>query len=70
MEDLSSPCPLLPPGASGWWSCWERRGLLLEVFIEQVLGACTDMHSLNKPAVITDLPAELLAEATLARILR
>lgn len=29
-----------------------------------------DMYSLNKPAVITDLPAELLAATTLARMLR
>lgn len=62
----SSPLPL---GAPGWWKCWERRGVPW-VLTEQVLGACVDVHSLNKPAVITDLPDELLTATTLARILR
>ena len=40
------------------------------VLTEQVLGACMDVHSLYKPAVITDLPDELPTATPLARILR
>lgn len=33
-------------------------------------GVCMDVQSLNRPAVITGLPAELLTAATPARILK
>ena len=42
----------------------------LWVLTELVLGVCMDVHSLNKPVVITGLPAELLTAATPARILK
>lgn len=40
------------------------------VLTDLVLGVCMDVHSLNKPVVITGLPAELLTAAILARILK
>ena len=40
------------------------------VLTELVLGVCVDVQSLNRPVVITGLPAELLTAATPARILK
>ena len=56
------------------WGIWmvelPGKERALWVLTELVLGVCMDVHSLNKPVVITGLPAELLTAATPARILK
>lgn len=71
VEGLSSP--LWPPSPAPW-GIWmvelPGKEKVPWVLTDLVLGVCMDVHSLNKPVVITGLPAELLTAATLARILK
>lgn len=65
VEDVRSPW-----GPLSWPPIWIVEVLGREgvpyVLADHVLGACMGMSSLSKSLVITGLPAELLAAATLA----